>query len=517
MREAVPAVELTPSGKEAIVETVFFEDIHIAGEVGDTGHTTAERPRKCGKTAAVVACIGSTVSTCTRITAAVMVHCTFARVFRGASRHIAHEDGLNEVVHFGVALAVCIDSAFIGIVNGMAGVKLEGRCAVIHECLEVIKPIGNFRSNFIADSAFFFCGEVMLTAEPEMELEAVAFERRSEEIRVDIAVFLASRPFFDQELAARTVAPFLVNRKVVAFFHPAGFQADGVARKTLLAELSRISHNFILVSGILIEERQTVSPLRKKRRTSCDVCKAFQKIGKAIARKEEEVYFAVGEIPNDLVCVLCANVNAMPPCGVTKNTVAGLCHHERNGHFIALIYDTLEISLAIQNKAVGIGCTETIEAFVFNTADSEIFGILLEVHRTVAALCIFTDDLLRRRTHTVQFCIEIFFDRIRFRSRKINRACYAVSFEGNDAVCIGYRKTVHSNTVFDIGTYVFVGLAQKIVAVKKRFRKRFACLNADNAVSISDKANFLAAEIKFFHHCLTFLSYFKVKAKCLLI
>ena len=482
------------------MQTVLLENIHIAGQVGDTGHTAAERPRKGGKTAAVVTRIGSAVRTRTGIAAAVVVHCALASIFGGSSRHIAHVDRLNEVVHFGIALAVCVDSSLVGIVNGMAGIELEGGCTVVHELLQMVEPIGDLGSDLVADAAFLLCGEVVLTAEPEVKLEAVARERRREEVGIDLAVFLASRPFFDQELAAGTVAPFLIDGEVVALFHPAGLQTDGVTGQAGGTELRRVSHNLVLIGGVLIEESQTVRPFGKKRGTAREICKALQKIRKRVARKDRYVNITVGQIPYDLVCVFRADVNAVPPGRVAKDTVSRLRHDEGDGHLVALIYDALEVSLAVEHESVGIRRAAAVEKLVLDSSDGKIFGILLEIHGAVATLRILADDLLGLGAHTAERFVEIRLDGFRFGIVEINRAFCAARSEGDHTVFVGHAEIARRNAVFNVRSAVLFRLEQKIVTVEKRFASRRRAANADHIVGIGDNLHSFFSKGKFLFH-----------------
>ena len=241
-------------------------------------------------------------------------------------------------------------------------------------------------------------------------------------------------------------------------------------------------------------------PFGKKRGTAREICKALQKIRKRIARKDRHINIAVRQIPYDFVCVFRADVNTVPPGCVAKDTVSRLRHDERNGHFVALIYDALKVSLAVEHESVGIRRAAAVEKLVLDSSDGKILGILLEIHRTVAAFRVLADDLLGFGAHTAERFVEIRLDGFRFGIVEIDRTLCTVRLEGDHAVCAGHAEIACRHAVFNVRACIFFRFCKKIVSVKKRFALCRAAKNADHVIGVRSNSDDFFTKCKFFFH-----------------
>ena len=126
-----------------------------------------------------------------------MMHRPCASVSRRALIHILCAERLHKIVHFRLALPVCIGSCFVRYVNNVTRVDLERSRAVKAELFKMLKPFGNAEIRIISRQLFFVSREIVLTAKPELQLEAVTQKRLRKFIRPRL--FAAAHPIADIE------------------------------------------------------------------------------------------------------------------------------------------------------------------------------------------------------------------------------------------------------------------------------------------------------------------------------
>ena len=353
----------------------------------------------------------------------------------------------------------------------------------------MVEPRGDAEIGIVAREIFLVRREIVLTAQPQLCLESVALQRGKEESRVCLVRIVAPRPLVDEE-ALRV--PLFIDREVVSFRHPAGLETDHVARKTERAEFLRRVHDLELIGVVLLRERQAVRPFRHEHRAARDIGESFEYLRERIADEDHKIDVAVGQVPNDLVFFPVADVDAVPERRIAEDAVALFRHDERDRDLASLVYDALEVRLAVEHEAIFVALAEAVE-FLAVGLKLDVFRVFFKIGRAVVALCLVADDLAVFGAQAAELSVHVSADALDIVADR-DLALRSVGRKDDLAVLVLHEKVAREKPAVRKFAALLRGMINA-VSLEKRRLKILADAESDDVFRVSRYLQLPAAEI----------------------
>ena len=280
-----PAKLLSPGRQEAVVDSLFGNYLHIAGNIGMTGKTEIQHSDNGVKSAAGVSRPGSCVALCAGIYAGGVYNGASARVIGKALLHLLYID--NGVYVMYLVVKILAAPKPVGVVVCLEGaVQLKSGGSVVAELFQMVEPghiahgnavhilgAGKMRVKYgstlkgilltqllcpLTALTLLLKQQIVVLTEPKAEFEAHLAQIVEECI---VAAVILRHPVREEEAIA---APCFVNGAVIVICHPLRLKSHHIAGNVLAAEIQAVVQHLPRICLLVKHESIAVRKLGKQ-------------------------------------------------------------------------------------------------------------------------------------------------------------------------------------------------------------------------------------------------------------